>query len=92
MWRPSAVPEDARAIEGGGSPAGQGATPIRNAAGQRRREALLRLYESTRPEKLGAPSRGRRPEAIGHFGVFRETCRDTLWREWRDWILDADMA
>lgn len=49
--------------------------------------ALLRLYTAARPESLVLKPADRGHAAIGHFGGFREACRDTLWREWRDWIV-----
>ena len=49
-------------------------------------QALLELYPSSkaelrrvRPAEVGAKS-------IGHFGFFRESFRDTLWREAADWL------
>jgi predicted alpha/beta hydrolase len=50
-------------------------------------ETLLSFYRQARrelrvvrPEQLGVPR-------IGHFGVFRDTFRPTLWREWTEWLL-----
>jgi predicted alpha/beta hydrolase len=50
-------------------------------------EALLRLYAAARPESVVLKPADRGQPSIGHFGAFREPCRHTLWREWRDWIV-----
>ena len=47
-------------------------------------EALLAHYPAARIEHRHAtPAAGR---ALGHFGYFRESQRDTLWRETADWL------
>jgi predicted alpha/beta hydrolase len=49
-------------------------------------EALAGLYPASKPEirRLSPDDIGAR--RIGHFGFFRESFRDTLWREAADWL------
>ncbi|MFN7134780.1 MAG: serine aminopeptidase domain-containing protein, partial [Myxococcales bacterium] len=52
-------------------------------------EALLRLYtgaEAARELRLWRPG-DVGADAIGHFGAFRPKFRDTLWSDWRGWLL-----
>ena len=49
-------------------------------------ETLLTYYPRARAElRLIAP-RDAGAREIGHFGFFRPTFRDTLWREARAWL------
>lgn len=47
-------------------------------------EALLEQYSAARIEhRHVAPASGK---SLGHFGYFRESQRDTLWRDTADWL------
>lgn len=47
-------------------------------------EALLQQYSTARIDhRHVAPASGR---SLGHFGYFRESQRDTLWRDTADWL------
>jgi predicted alpha/beta hydrolase len=45
-------------------------------------EAAERSHRHVRPKELAV-------RKIGHFGFFRETFRDTLWRDTADWLKSA---
>jgi predicted alpha/beta hydrolase len=50
-------------------------------------DALLCHYPAARIARRVLPRAA--SGVIGHFGYFRERCRDTLWRETADWLLSA---
>jgi|CXWL01.1.fsa_nt_gi predicted alpha/beta hydrolase len=45
------------------------------------------LYPAARSEVVLLDERRPLPERPKHFSVFRPTFRDTLWSEWREWLL-----
>jgi len=49
-------------------------------------QALLDLYPASKSEIRRVHPRDVGAERIGHFGFFRESFRDTLWREAAQWL------
>jgi predicted alpha/beta hydrolase len=49
-------------------------------------QALLNLYPASKSEIRRVHPRDVGAERIGHFGFFRESFRDTLWREAAQWL------
>jgi predicted alpha/beta hydrolase len=50
-------------------------------------EALVGMFPRARAEVLHVAPADLGVPAIGHFGAFREAFRDSLWAEWREWLL-----
>ena len=49
-------------------------------------KALLELYPASRSEIRAVAPRELHARNIGHFGFFRESFRDTLWRDAVEWL------
>lgn len=52
-------------------------------------QALLELYPNARGEVRRVDPGELGVKTVGHFGFFRETFRDSLWREAADWLESA---
>lgn len=50
-------------------------------------EALLRYFTKARGERVTIAPADIGAERIGHFDGFRAKFRDSLWPQWRDWLL-----
>ncbi|MDP3856818.1 MAG: alpha/beta fold hydrolase [Stagnimonas sp.] len=50
-------------------------------------EALLRYFQQAQGERITVTPAGIGAERIGHFDGFRAKFRDSLWPQWRGWLL-----
>lgn len=51
-------------------------------------EALFQMYSGAQKELRVVTPRELGEESIGHFGCFTARFRNSLWTEWREWLLE----